>query len=121
MPWITIKPENAGGGRTAAPPSARMYKDGAFVMSVTCMRLLGAIERVLVQVDPDKRAIRLTPTTPNNVDGFSINGGGGASPSRISLRKAVRNWSGLAGEYREIHKTAGGVELRLTTSAKTDE
>lgn len=118
MAWITIKPENTGGGRTAAPPSARMHKDGALVMSAACMKLLGETKRVLVQVEPTLRAIRLTPTTPTNTGAFSINGGGGATPPRVSLRKAVRKWPSLVGVYGEVKRIAGGVELRQTADAR---
>lgn len=111
MPWIKIKPESSGGGRAPAPAGARMYKGGQLVINANCLRLLGETERIEVEVDPDRPAIRMSPTTPTNEGAYTVIGGGGAIQTRINLTKVARRWPQFVGDYT-AHKIAGGVELR---------
>lgn len=100
MAWHKITPTNTGGGRSRALLSARMDAHGQFSMSHAVADMLGNPDRVLVEVDPDLRQIRLTPTTPDNKGGFALSGGGNAS-YRIRAKEALNRWpdAGLVGEY----------------------
>ena len=64
MPWIPVVPENQGGGRKQKTPSAKLYDTGQFVLTHAAVALLGEPPKVGVQINPDERAIRMTPTTP---------------------------------------------------------
>lgn len=110
MAWITIKPENLGGGCKQNTPAAKLYATGQLVMNHATVALLSDPDRVTVQVEPETRRIRLSPTTPDSLAGFSL-AGGGNSQHRISLRTVVARWPEMAGEY-STHKIAGGLEFR---------
>ena len=115
MPWITIKPENLGGGRKQNKPAAKLYSAGQFVMNHATVALLGEPDRVTVQIEPETRRIRLMPTTPDSTGGFAL-AGGGNSQHRISLRAVVARWPEMAGEY-STHRIAGGLEFRRKDEA----
>jgi hypothetical protein len=110
MPWHKLIPASLGGGRQPKTPSAKLYATGQFTLSHATVTLLGDPARVRVEVDPEARIFRLTPTTPSDNGGFSL-AGGGNSPHRLSLTSAIKRWPELAGEYRAV-RSAGGVELR---------
>lgn len=112
MALVTIKPENVGGGRSSGQPSGKLYKEGQFTLNAAFSKLLGNVERVIVQVDDKLPIIVLTPTTPTNEGGsFSVNGGG-YMPIRLTLRGAVRRFPHLIGDYDQVRKRAGAIELR---------
>lgn len=116
MALITIKPENTGGGRASSKPSARVYKEGQLIINAAASKLLGTVERAIVQVDNQIGLIVLTPTTPDNEGGsFSVNGGG-YMPVRLSIRGAVRRFPHLVGEY-EVRKRSGAIELRQVSES----
>ena len=113
MPWIQQVPANAGGGRKQQAPTGKVYSDGQFAISHAAAAMLGAPERVLVFVEPELEAIRVQPTTPEHKGAFSL-AGGGNSPHRISLRRAIKTYPQLEGEYA-ARKIAGGIEFRKKT------
>lgn len=110
MAWIQVKPTNSGGGRRPAAPTAKLYESGQLTLSSATSALLGFPPKVLVQVEPDQRRIRLQPTTPENQGGFALSGGGN-SPHRIGFKAAATKYPRLVGDYSAV-KIAGGIELR---------
>lgn len=110
MTWYAIKPASTGGGRTRTEPAAKLYASGQLTINTAAGELLGYPDRVLLTVDPDARRMRLAPTTPDNIGGFSLSGGGN-TPHRIMCREVVRRWPGMADDYT-VQRIAGGVELR---------
>lgn len=110
MPWLNIRATNSGGGRRPSEASAKLYESGQLTLSHTTCQMLGYPERVLVSVEPDLQAIRLTPTTPTHTGAFSLSGGGN-SPHRIGLKVVAGKYPQLLGSYI-AHKIAGGIELR---------
>lgn len=115
---VTLRPENLGGGRARGTPSARMYKDGQLVLNAACAALLGNTERIVVQVDDKQAIIVITPTTPDNEGGGFRVAGGGNAPIRITLRAAARRFPHLIGEYDQVRRRAGAVELRRGESGQ---
>ena len=105
--WIKLVPANGGGGRQPVKVAARLNPSGQFSMTHAVAKMLGDPERVIVEVDPDAQAIRLTPTTPDSKAGFALSGGGDAS-HRLSLREAATKYPQLHGEYTP-RKQAGAV------------
>ena len=99
MAWHKLKPQNTGGGRKRALVTARLDESGQFSMSHAVADMLGNPDRVLVEVEPDLKQIRLTPTTPTNEGGFALSGGGNAS-HRIRMRDAVTRWPEMVGHYQ---------------------
>ena len=63
-------------------------------------------------MDTEAQRIGREPTTPDNLGGFAL-AGGGNSPHRIGLRAASQQHPQMVGEYKAV-KIAGGVELRKT-------
>ena len=96
-----IKPKNTGGGRKRSLISARLAADGQFSMSHAVADMLGTPARVLVDVDPAQRLIILTPTTPGDLGGFALSGGGNAS-YRIRIKDVLTRWpdANLVAEYQ---------------------
>ena len=108
MPWIPVVPENQGGGRKQKTPSAKLYDTGQFVLTHAAVALLGDPPKVRVQINPDERAIRLTPTTPTDSSAFALAGGGNVQ-HRISLKAVVTKYPQMVGAYRVV-RSAGGIE-----------
>ncbi len=119
MTWHTLKPANQGGGRRPEPPKGKVYPDGQTTISHEACRLLGWPDKVIVRINPDERKIRLTPTTPDDVGGFMLSGGGN-SPHRLRMMEAVKRWPELIGEYA-VWRIAGGIELRQAAADQEDE
>jgi hypothetical protein len=78
--------------------------------------MLGAPERVIVDVEPGIKQIRLTPATPDNSGAFALSGGGNAS-YRVKITDATRQWPQLVGEYTP-QKYANGILLRKKEEIK---
>lgn len=108
--WIPVKPVSQGGGRTQKAPAAKLYETGQFTINHAAVELLGGPERVLVQIEPILKRIRLQPTTPENQGGFSL-AGGGSGQHRISLKAAANEYPELIAEYVVV-RIAGGIECR---------
>lgn len=109
MAWINIKPVNTGGGRKSTAATAKLYATGMLSISHAACKMLGSPERVLVQINPETRRIRLMPTTPDNNGAFSL-AGGGNTPHRIGIRSATTSYPELIADYK-VTKIAGGIEL----------
>lgn len=109
MAWISIKPVNSGGGRKPTAATAKLYASGILSISHAACELLGNPDRVLVQINPESRRIRLMPTTPDNAGAFSMSGGGN-TPHRIGIRSATTSYPELIADYK-VTKIAGGIEL----------
>ena len=110
MPWINIKPENLGGGRTQKAPSAKLYDSGQFVINHAAVAMLGEPPRVRVQIDPDARLIRLTPATPSDTGAFALAGGGNAQ-HRLGLKAVASKYTEMCTSYTVV-RIAGGIECR---------
>jgi hypothetical protein len=110
MAWINIRPSNPGGGRRPGTPTARLYDNGQLTLSHAAVALLGYPPRARVQVEPDAKRIRLTPSTPDDNGAFAVSGGGN-TPSRVRIAEVPRRWPQLVGEYIAV-RSAGSVELR---------
>lgn len=109
MAWITVKPENVGGGRPRRAPAARFYpKTGQLALNHAAVALLGVPRRVYVQVEPELRRIRLQPAPPADGGAFTL-AGGGNTPFRVSLKAVLAQHPQLAGAYRVV-RSAGGIE-----------
>ena len=98
MTWHKLVPANSGGGRKRDLRTARLDAHGQFSMSHAVADMLGAPDRVLVEVEPELRQIRLTPTTPDNQGGFALSGGGNAS-YRVRMKEALNRWPEIEGTY----------------------
>ena len=107
MTWHKLIPANTGGGRQRALIAARLDANGQFSMTHAVADMLGDPERVIVEVNPEERQIRLKPTTPTDRGGFALSGGGNAS-HRIRMAEAIKKWPALIGEYTP-RKMASGV------------
>ena len=112
MAWIVIKPANPGGTYSRQPvaPRGRLHPAGELIINAAAMEMLGWPARVLVEVEPNELKIRLRPTTPDNMGGFVL-AGGGHSPHRARLSAMMRRYPQLVGGYA-VARIAGGVELR---------
>lgn len=113
MAWIRLVPANAGGGRPRDLKTARLDAHGQFSMSHAVADMLGTPARVLVEVEPELRQIRLTPTTPDNRGGFALSGGGNAS-YRVRMKEAITRWpdADLIGGYTPRKQAAAVVFTR---------
>lgn len=100
MTWHKLVPANSGGGRKRALKTCRLTAEGQFSMSHAVADMLGTPDRILLEIDPDERRIRMTPTTPDNAGGFALSGGGNAS-YRVRMRGVLNRWpdADLTGEY----------------------
>lgn len=108
--WFSLRPGSTSGpGRKRLPPAAKLDGGGQLVLNHAASELLGNPDRVLVRINPGQQAIRLQPTTPADLGGFALSGGGNAQ-CRISLREAVKKWPEMCGEYR-VSKATSGVLL----------
>lgn len=107
MPWQRIQPSNVGGGRKAVALTAHVNNTGQFTMSHGVALMLGTPARVLVEIDVEALAIRITPTTPDMKGAFTLSGGGNAS-YRFSMRDAAGRYPELIGSYTP-RKQAGAV------------
>lgn len=110
MPWINLRPANTGGGRQPSAPTAKLYDSGQLTISHATCEMLGNPAKIRVRYDPDTQRIELMPTTPGDLGGFSLSGGGN-SPHRIGAKAMANKHSVMIGEYKAV-KIAGGVELR---------
>ncbi len=108
MAWISIKPENQGGGRQPKEPVAKLYSTGQFTLSHAAVALLGDPPKVRVQIEPELRRIRLQPATPNDNGAFALSGGGN-SPHRIGLTSMSKKYPEMIANYRVV-RSAGGIE-----------
>lgn len=115
MAWFKMVPANTGGGRPRALLTARMDAQGQFSMSHAVADMLGCPERVIVEVEPELRQIRLTPTTPDNRGGFALSGGGNAS-YRVRAKEVLNRWpgAGLIGDYQPRKQASAVVFVRIT-------
>lgn len=104
MAWIKLIPATAGGGRKPVQLAARLNAGGQFSMTHAVAEMLGNPERVIVEVDPQAKMIRLTPTTPDSKGAFALSGGGNAS-YRLTMREAMRKYPQLVGEYKPKKQT----------------
>ncbi len=118
MPWINIKPENLGGGRTQKAPAAKLYESGQFVINHAAVTMLGDPPRVRVQIDPDARLIRLTPATPTDTGAFALAGGGNAQ-HRLGMKAVASKWPMMCTSYTVV-RIAGGIECRPVAAAEDD-
>lgn len=109
-------PANTGGGRARTLLAARMNATGQFSMSHAVADMLGNPERVIVEVEPDLKQIRLTPTTPDNKGGFALSGGGQSS-SHIRAKEILNRWPALVGEYRPRKQAAAVVFVKAVDDA----
>ena len=107
MPWQRIVPSNSGGGRKATALTAQVNESGQFTMSHAVAQMLGTPDRVIVEIDPEAVAIRLTPTTPDMQGAFTLSGGGNAS-YRFTMREASNKYPQLIGRYKP-KKIAGSM------------
>lgn len=107
MTWQKLIPAHTGGGRKREMIAARLDAAGQFSMTHAVADMLGDPDRVIVEVNPEERQIRLRPTTPDDRGGFSLSGGGNAS-HRIRIAEATKKWPELVGEYTP-RKMASGV------------
>lgn len=111
MPWINLQPLRAGGtGRPRGAATAIVYQGGDLTITHNSKALLGTPDRVRISYDPDAERIRLMPTTPGDVGGFALSGGGN-SPYRASVRQMVKDHPNMVGHYNTV-KTARGIELQ---------
>lgn len=108
MAWISIKPENQGGGRQPKEPVAKLYASGQFTLSHAAVALLGDPPKVRVQIEPELKRIRLQPATPNDNGAFAL-AGGGNSPHRIGLTSVSKKYAKMVASYRVV-RSAGGIE-----------
>lgn len=108
--WFNAKPDRASGpGSPRKAPAAKLIAGGQLVLNHAASAMLGDPDRVLVRFNPGQKAIRLTPTTPGDSGGLALSGGGNAQ-CRISVRKLVRDYPLLVGDY-QVSKAANGVLL----------
>ena len=117
--WHKLIPANTGGGRTRALISAQMDKHGQFSITHAVADMLGNAHRVIVEVEPDLKQIRLTPTTPDNTGGFTLSGGGN-SPHRIRAKEILNKWPNMIGKYQP-RKQASAVLFVLVDDTEGDE
>lgn len=68
MAWIKLIPATTGGGRKPVQLAARLNADGQFSMTHAVAEMLGNPERVIVEIDPQAKMIRLTPTIATNYE-----------------------------------------------------
>ena len=110
MPWHTLKPARTGGaGRRKAPPAASITAGGLLLINHAAVALLGAPERVTIQINPDEIRMRVIPLPPEATSGWSLSGGGN-SQYRVMLRLLPQQHPQMIGSYT-IHKTSKGIEL----------
>ena len=111
MTWHKLIPANTGGGRKREMIAARLDANGQFSMTHAVADMLGDPDRVIVEVNPEERQIRMRPTTPDDKGAFRLSGGGNAS-HRIRIAEAARKWPELVGEYMP-RKMASGVLFEM--------
>ena len=110
MPWHTLKPaRTGGGGRPKSPPSATVTAGGLLLINHAAVALLGAPERITIQINPDEISIRLIPVPPEAAGGWSLSGGGNTQ-HRVMLRMLPQQHPQMIGAYT-ARKTAKGLEL----------
>lgn len=111
MTWKRLVPEpTRSSGRRSDKPTARLGENGMLSLNVATVKMLGEPERVLVDVDTSANAIRLTPTTPTDVGGWTVSGGGNTT-YRIRLAAFIDKNPQFASEYT-VAKHQSAVVLR---------
>lgn len=113
MAWHKIIPANTGGGRARSLLSANMDTHGQFSMTHAVADMLGNPDRVIVEVEPELKQIRLTPTTPDNKGGFALSGGGN-SPHRIRAKEILNRWPQMLGKYQPRKQAAAVIFVQIT-------
>jgi len=112
--WIEVRPSRAGGKRDPNPPSAKMDTTGRLFLSTATVNWLDNCQRVVVQLEPESRRIRLLKADDPKKPAWALTGGGN-TPARISLGKYRKKYPQFVGEYQVI-QISGGVELQQVES-----
>lgn len=100
-----------GPGRPATKRTATLSTSGALALPPSIVvEMLGDPEVVRVEADTDKQTIWLTPTTPDDTNGWKIVGGGQTTYS-LRLKAFVNDSPEMCGEYA-ASKGAQAVLLR---------
>ena len=87
------------------------------ILSAATLDLLRAPQRCIVEYDADSGVVQLRATTSQDYTGWRISGGGD-TPGRVSMRKPLRTYPQLAGNYAVALVSDGVVQLHKTNIAK---
>lgn len=98
-------------GRKSLKPAAALSASGLLSLNAAAAAALGEPEKVVVEVDVEKRAFRLAPATPADRGAWTLSGGGNTT-YRIRLAAHAKEFEecGMPGEY-VVTRQAGCVVL----------
>lgn len=98
-------------GRKSEKPTAKLGENGLLSLNVATVKLLGEPDMVLVECDFDAKTFWLQPTTPTDLGGWSLSGGGNTTYRiRLAAYADKFNKASMPGEYT-VGKEARTVKL----------
>lgn len=112
MTWKLIVPANTRStGRKAIKRTASLGESGLLALPPhIVVEMLGEPVAVRIEADTEAKTLRLTPTTPDDSNGWKVSGGG-QTTYRVRLAAFIGQAPQMAGEYT-ASKAVQSVVLR---------